>query len=57
MRLPLQNRSLEMLECKGPDSSKKLAEIVCAAALALEISLGGAIVAEEFVQAHMKYGR
>ena len=37
--------------------SKRLAEIVCAAALALELSLGGAIASNEFALAHVKYGR
>lgn len=56
-RLNQQNKNLQMIECTGKDSSKKLAEIICASALALELSLGGAIVTDEFAQAHAKYGR
>ncbi len=56
-RLAAQKRNLELLGCTGPSSSRKLAEIVCAAALALELSLGGAIVSNEFVDSHAKYGR
>ena len=56
-RLAAQRRNLELLRCSGPDSSRRLAEIVCAAALALELSLGGAIATNEFAQAHVKYGR
>ena len=57
-RLAAQRRNLELLRCTGePGSSRRLAEIVCAAALALELSLGGAIASNEFAQAHVKYGR
>ena len=41
----------------GQYSSRKLAEIICASALALEISLAGAIVSNEFAEAHAKFGR
>ncbi len=56
-RLNQQRRNLELLECTGDKSSRKLAEIICAAALALEISLAGAIVSNEFARAHAKFGR
>lgn len=56
-RLKQQKANLEMLRCSGKNSSKKLAEIVCACALALELSLGGAIVSDEFAQSHAEYGR
>jgi len=56
-RLKQARKNLEMLGCTGKDSSKKLAEIVCACALALELSLGGAIVSDEFAFSHSKYGR
>ena len=36
---------------------KKLAEIVAAAVLGGEISMGGAIASHEFVAAHEQYGR
>jgi len=56
-RLPAQKRNLQLLNCQGENSSKKLAEIICAAALALEISLTGAISSHEFTNAHLNYGR
>ena len=56
-RLKQARKNLELLGCTGKDSSKKLAEIVCACALALELSLGGAIVSDEFAFSHAKYGR
>ena len=56
-RLKQQRRNLELLGCTGENSSRKLAEIVCASALALEISLAGAIVSNEFARAHAQFGR
>ena len=56
-RLIQQRRNLEMLNCTGDKSARKLAEIICASALALEISLAGAIVSNEFALAHAKFGR
>ncbi len=57
-RLAQQQSHLKMLGCAGePGSAKKLAEIICAAALALEISLAGAIVSNEFAHAHATFGR
>ncbi len=57
-RLLQQQNNLKLLGCTGePDSSKKLAEIICAAALALEISLMGAILSNEFAASHAKFGR
>ena len=56
-RLNQQRKNLEMLRCTGKNSSKKLAEIVCASALALELSLAGAIRSDEFAQSHAHYGR
>lgn len=56
-RLPAQKRNLQLLGCQGENSSKKLAEIICAATLALEISLTGAISSHEFSDAHKSYGR
>lgn len=55
--LPQQQVNLGLMNCLGKDSSKRLAELVCASALALEISLGAAIAANEFAQAHLRYGR
>jgi hydroxymethylglutaryl-CoA reductase (NADPH) len=57
-RLHAQKANLELVGCAGGEhSSRKLAEIICAATLALEISLGGAIVSNEFARAHAKFGR
>ncbi len=57
-RLEQQRRNLEILGChKGENSSKKLAEIICASTLCLEISLWSAIISDTWVSAHMKYGR
>ena len=57
-RLDKQRKNLELLGCsEGENSSKKLSEIICASALCLEISLISAIISEEWVSAHMKYGR
>lgn len=57
-RLKNQQNHLKLLGCdQGRDSSKKFAEIVCASALCLEISLWCAIASETWVKAHMKYGR
>ncbi len=56
-RLSQQRRNLELLNCTGDKSARKLAEIICASALALEISLAGAIVSNEFALAHAKFGR
>ena len=56
-RLHQQSANLELLGCTGENSSKKLAEIICAAAFSLELSLAGAIVSHEFADAHARFGR
>lgn len=57
-RLSHQKKNLTMLGCYNHEhSSKKLAEIICASALCLEISLLSAIVSGGWVNAHMRYGR
>ena len=57
-RLQMQRKNLEMLGCAdGENSSKKLAEIIAGATLALDISLVCAIGSHTFTDAHMKYGR
>ncbi len=57
-RLLPQQKNLELLGCNTEKfSSRKLAEIICASSLALEISLMSAIVSGAFAEAHMKYGR
>lgn len=55
--LPTQRESLEMLGCYGTGGVRKLAEIMAATVLAGELSLGSAVVAEEWVQAHDDLGR
>jgi hydroxymethylglutaryl-CoA reductase (NADPH) len=55
--LPTQRECLEMLGCFGKDKVNKLAEIMAAVVLAGEISLGSAIVANEWVSSHEQFGR
>jgi len=55
--LATQRECLELLGCFGAGKVNKLAEIVAATVLCGELSLGSAIVAEEWVEAHDLYGR
>jgi hydroxymethylglutaryl-CoA reductase (NADPH) len=55
--LATQRECLEMLGCYGKGNVRKFAEIVAATVLCGELSLGSAIVAEEWVEAHDLYGR
>jgi len=55
--LATQRECLELLGCYGEGKVRKLAEIVAATVLCGELSLGSAIVAQEWVQAHDLYGR
>jgi len=55
--LPTQRECLELLGCYGPGQVRKFAEIVAATVLCGEISLGAAVVAGEWVQAHERLGR
>ncbi|HEY2259153.1 MAG TPA: hydroxymethylglutaryl-CoA reductase [Solirubrobacteraceae bacterium] len=55
--LATQRECLEMLGCYGRDRVRKLTEIVAATVLCGELSLGSAIVVEEWVQAHDLLGR
>jgi len=55
--LPTQRECLELLGCYGPGQVRKFAEIVAATVLCGEISLGAAIVADEWVIAHERLGR
>jgi hydroxymethylglutaryl-CoA reductase (NADPH) len=55
--LATQRECLELLGCYGAGKVHKLAEIVAATVLAGELSLGSAVVAEEWVQAHDDLGR
>src|SRR3954465_14718673 len=55
--LATQREFLELLDCYGTGKVEKFAEIVAATVLCGELSLGSAIVAEEWVEAHDLYGR
>ena len=55
--LPTQRECLELLGCYGPGRVRKLAEIVAATVLCGEVSLGAAVVTEEWVTAHERLGR
>jgi hydroxymethylglutaryl-CoA reductase (NADPH) len=55
--LPTQRECLELLGCYGPGQVRKFAEIVAATVLCGEISLGAAVVADEWVTAHERLGR
>jgi hydroxymethylglutaryl-CoA reductase (NADPH) len=48
---------LQMMDSAGPAKAVQLAEIVAAALLAGELSMGAAIASGEFVAAHEHYGR
>jgi hydroxymethylglutaryl-CoA reductase (NADPH) len=55
--LATQRECLELLGCYGKGNVRKFAEIVAATVLCGELSLGSAIVAEEWVESHDLYGR
>jgi hydroxymethylglutaryl-CoA reductase (NADPH) len=55
--LATQRECLEMLGCYGSGGVRKLTEIIAATVLAGELSLGSAVVAEEWVESHDTYGR
>ncbi|RNL78486.1 hydroxymethylglutaryl-CoA reductase [Nocardioides marmorisolisilvae] len=55
--LATQRECLDILGCYGAGKVYKLAEIMAATVLAGELSLGSAVVAEEWVQAHDDLGR
>jgi hydroxymethylglutaryl-CoA reductase (NADPH) len=55
--LATQRECLEMLGCYGAGQVEKFAEIVAATVLCGELSLGSAIVAEEWVESHDLFGR
>jgi hydroxymethylglutaryl-CoA reductase (NADPH) len=57
--LPHAQTYLRLLGCSGPGSAHRLAQVVAAAALALEISAGSAMASpgsREFVTAHLRHG-
>lgn len=55
--LPTPREALRILDCVGTGKAAKLAEIVAAAILGGEVSMGAAIASQEFVGAHERYGR
>jgi hydroxymethylglutaryl-CoA reductase (NADPH) len=55
--LPTQREALELLGCYGEGQVRKFAEIVAAVVLCGELSLGAAIVSDEWVDAHERLGR
>jgi hydroxymethylglutaryl-CoA reductase (NADPH) len=55
--LATQRECLELLGCYGDGGVRKFTEIVAATVLCGELSLGSAIVAEEWVDAHDLHGR
>src|SRR5918999_1042319 len=55
--LATQRECLELMGCYGNGKVLKLAEIIAATVLCGELSLGSAIVAEEWVKAHDLFGR
>ena len=55
--LPTQRECLELLDCYGAGKVRKLAEVVAATVLCGEVSLGSAIVAGEWIDAHERLGR
>ena len=55
--LATQRECLEMLDCYGDGKALKFAEIVAATALCGDLSLQSAIIADEWVSAHDRFGR
>jgi hydroxymethylglutaryl-CoA reductase (NADPH) len=55
--LPTQRECLEVLGCYGAGKADKLAEIVAAVVLAGDVSLGSAVLADEWVTSHERMGR
>jgi hydroxymethylglutaryl-CoA reductase (NADPH) len=55
--LPTQRECLELLGCSGAGKVQKLAEIMAAVVLCGELSLGAAIVSDEWVSSHEQHGR
>jgi len=55
--LATQRECLELMDCFGSGKVLKFAEIIGATVLCGELSLGAAVVADEWVSSHDKYGR
>ena len=55
--LATQRECLELLDCYGAGKAKKFAEIIAATVLCGELSLGTAVIADEWVSSHEQLGR
>ena len=55
--LAQQQECLEMIDCAGPGNKYKLAEIICAYCLALDLSTMSAMSSGHFARAHERLGR
>ncbi len=55
--LPTQAECLSLVGCQGSGGAVRLAAIVAAACLALDLSTGGAIAGGQFASAHQRLGR
>ena len=55
--LATQRECLEVIGCYGAGKARKLAEIIAATVLCGEVSLGAAVVSEEWVSSHDEMGR
>ncbi len=55
--LSTQREALELLGCYGEANVRKFAEIVAAAVLCGELSLGAAVISDEWVDSHERLGR
>jgi len=55
--LPDQSECLQMLGCQGANGSERLAEIIAAFCLALDISTLSALANDEFAKSHERLGR
>ena len=55
--LPQQHECLELIDCAGPGKVRKLAEVIVAYSLALDLSTLAAIAADQFARAHERLGR
>lgn len=55
--LPTQHEALGIMDCQGGGKAGKFAEIVAAALLGGEVSMGAALASGEFAAAHERYGR
>ncbi len=56
-RLPTQNECLELLGCNGDNGAEKLAEIIAAFSVALDISTLASVANDTFSKAHRICGR